>query len=244
MIILYFCSRSAQHQWCCIITTYSLFVSRGRCDVAMQMTGAGYQIWGVVAVRSSDTDTTNSLINRVRGVEEVVKQHQSHQRSFNGQSGARCPHYLEMISPPPRPSVIREYKTMCRGPCVSLGILLLILRDLLRYLGLSWVRGSMSRLLSLFIPFSQFIFHVSELRAVCKVYSREKILLRIQVTIIIHAKQIKLPNRPLWAITFIDSDWRIEHSHRFLSPSNAFHVSSRLNKPEQILKLSSFVWER
>ena len=116
MIILYFCSRSAQHQWCCIITTYSLFVSRGRCDVAMQMTGAGYQIWGVVAVRSSDTDTTNSLINRVRGVEEVVKHHQSHQRSFNGQSGARCPHYLEMISPPPRPSVIREYKTMCRGP--------------------------------------------------------------------------------------------------------------------------------
>ena len=106
---------------------------------------------------------------------------------------------------------------LCAGaPCVSLGILLLILRDLLRYLWLSWVRGSMSRLLSLFIPFSQFIFHVSELRAVCKVYSREKILLRIQVTIIIHAKQIKLPNRPLWAITYIDSDWRIKHSQRFL----------------------------
>ena len=68
-----------------------------------------------------------------------------------------------------------------------------------------------------------FMYQTAEfsVRVSVRVYSLWKILLRIQVTIIIHAKQIKLPNRPLWAITYIDSDWRIKHSQRFLVPSNA-----------------------
>ena len=141
---------------------------------------------------------------------------------------------LEIISPPPSlSSVILKYKTLYPlyvPLSMSVFSFCRIYRVLLKF-------QYAEIIVIIYMPASPSIFHVSDLRVRCKgkVYSLWKILLRIQVTIIIHAKQIKLPNRPLWAITFIDSDWRIKHSQRFLVAFKRLPCLVRTENPRSFL---------